>query len=154
MWCPEKESGGFSEGPEERPGVPTGLRSRDCGPYCGSENQSKSTLGAQDLGRDTVSPSSHSAPPPPGSQGRPGRDRSSLSSESRVPLGLPTRVSRVRAPRVLLPPRCAGPSSAMPPKRPALLASARSALRTRCARSRPRPIRPPPHPTGYFGLDP
>lgn len=37
----KKSLGGFSEGPEERPGVPTGLRSRDCGPYCGSENQSK-----------------------------------------------------------------------------------------------------------------
>lgn len=98
--------------------------------------------------------SSGSAPPPPGSQGRPGRDRSRLSSGSRARLGLPTRVARARAPRALLPPRRAGPSSAMPPKRPALLASARSALRTRCARSRPRPIRPPPHPTGYFGLDP
>lgn len=110
--------------------------------------------GSTGPGKGHSESSSHSAPPPPGSQGRPGRVRSSLSSGSRVPLGLPTRVSRVRAPRGLLPPRCPGPSSAMPPKRPVLLASARSALRTRCARSRPRPIRPPPHPTGYFGLDP
>lgn len=161
-WSPETEAAGPPRGLGRRgPGVPPGAHTKG---LWSAPRLRKPGLCPRRVQRPTATRKRRCAPsgsvrlPPPGSHGLPGRVRARLSSRLGLPLGAPTPDSRAGAPVALLPRPRADPSSALPPKRPAVPATA-TGLASACAQPRPHPPTPHSapstlHPQGYFGLDP